>query len=67
MKIQLIRKAPDAGRLKAGEEEKGMTEDKMVGWNHQLKGYEFEQALGDSEGQGSLMCCSPWDCRVENN
>ena len=32
----------------------------MVGWHHQLKGHEFEQALGDGEGQGSLECCSPW-------
>ena len=37
-----------------------MTEDKMVGWHHQLKGHEFEQAPGDGEGQGSLVCCSPW-------
>ena len=37
-----------------------MTEDKMVGWHHQLNGREFEQALGDGEGQGSLVCCSPW-------
>ena len=37
-----------------------MTEDKMVGWHHQLTGHESEQALGDSEGQGSLACCSPW-------
>ena len=37
-----------------------MTEDKMVGWHHQLNGHEFEQALGDGEGQGSLVCCSPW-------
>ena len=40
--------------------EKGTTEDKMVGWYHQLNGHEFEQTLGDSEGQGSLACCSPW-------
>ena len=32
----------------------------MIGWHHQLNGHEFEQTLGDSEGQGSLMCCSPW-------
>ena len=32
----------------------------MVGWHHQLNGYEFKQTLGDSEGQGSLACCSPW-------
>ena len=37
-----------------------MTEDEMVGWHHQLKGHEFEQSLGDSEGQGSLAYCSPW-------
>ena len=36
------------------------TEDEMVGWHHQLDGYEFEQALGDGEGQGSLVSCSPW-------
>ena len=38
-----------------------MTEDEMVGWHHQFNGYEFDQALGNSEGQGSLACCSPWD------
>ena len=37
-----------------------MTEDEMVGWHHRLDGPEFEQAPGDSEGQGSLACCSPW-------
>ena len=37
-----------------------MTEDEMVGWYHQLNGHEFEQALGDGERQGSLVCCSPW-------
>ena len=42
------------------QEEKGMTEDAMVGWHHQLNGHEFEQALGVGEGQGSLACCSPW-------
>ena len=36
----------------------------MVGWHHQLNGHEFEQTLGDSEGQGSLLCYSPWDHRV---
>ena len=40
-----------------------MTEDEMVGWHHQLKGHEFEQTLGDSEGQGSPTSCSPWDCK----
>ena len=42
------------------QEEKGMTEDEMVGWHHQLNGHEFEQAPGNGEGQGSLVCCSPW-------
>ena len=37
-----------------------MTEDKMVGWHHCLNGHEFQQTLGDGEGQGSLACCSPW-------
>ena len=42
------------------QEEKGMKEDKMVGWHHQFNGHEFEQALGLSEGQGRLACCSLW-------
>ena len=37
-----------------------MTEDEMVGWHHRLDGHEFEQTQGDSEGQGSLVCCSLW-------
>ena len=37
-----------------------MTEDEKVGWHHRLDGHEFEQAPGDSEGQESLACCSPW-------
>ena len=40
---------------------KGTTEDEMVGWHHQLNGHEFEQASGDGEGQGNLVCCSQWD------
>ena len=39
--------------------EKGITEDEIVGWHHRLNGHEFEQALGDGDGQGSLVCCSP--------
>ena len=42
------------------QEEKGTTEDEMVGWHHRLNGYKFEQALGVGDGQGSLACCSPW-------
>ena len=37
-----------------------MTEDEMVGWHHRLDGLEFEQALGVGDGQGGLVCCSPW-------
>ena len=37
-----------------------MTEDEMVGWHHQLDGHEFEQAPGVGDGQGILLCCSPW-------
>ena len=44
-------------------QEKGVTEDEMVGWHHRLNGHEFEQTSGDSEGQGSLACCSPWGCK----
>ena len=45
------------------QKEKGVTEDEMVGWHHRLNGHEFEQTPGDSEGQGSLACCSPWGCK----
>ena len=55
----LMRKDPDAEK-DWRQEEKGATEDEMVGWHLQLNGHEFEQAPGDSEGQGSLVCCSQW-------
>ena len=42
-----------------------MIDDKLVGWHHRFNGHEFEQTLGDVEGQGSLAFYSPWDCRVE--
>ena len=58
-KSWLIGKDPDAGE-DWGQEEKGMTEDEMVEWHHWFDGYEFEQTLGDCEGQGSLVCCSQW-------
>ena len=47
-------------------QEKGITEEKMVGWHHWLSGCEFEQALEDGEGQGSLVCCRPWCCKESN-
>ena len=55
----LIGKDPDAG-IDWRQEEKGVTEDEMVGWHHRLDGCEFEQALGVGDGQGGLVCCSPW-------
>ena len=54
-----IRKDPDAGK-EWRQEKTGMTEYEMVGWHQWLNGYEFEQALGDGERQGSLTCCSSW-------
>ena len=53
---------PDAGKDRR-QKEKGTTEDKMIGWHHRLNGHEFEQVVGDGEGQGSLVCCSPWGHR----
>ena len=58
-KSRLIRKDPDAGKDRR-QEKKGTTEDEMVGWHHQLNRHEFEQASGDGEGQGSLVCRSLW-------
>ena len=55
----LFGKDPDAGKDRR-QEEKGTTEDEMVGWHHRLNGHEFERALGVGDGQGSLACCSPW-------
>ena len=62
VKSWLIRKAPDAGK-DWRREEKGTTEDEMVGWHHWLDGHEFEQALRVGDGQGSLECFSPWGCK----
>ena len=59
MKSWLIRKDPDAGK-DWRQEEKGMTEDEIVGWHHRLNGHEFDQTPGAGDGQGSLVCCSPW-------
>ena len=55
----LTGKDPDSGK-DWGQEEKRTTEDEIVRWHHRLNGHEFEQAPGDSEGQGNLACCSPW-------
>ena len=62
VKSWFIGNDPDAGR-DWGQEEKGTTEDEMVGWYHWLDEYRFEQAPGVDDGQGSLACCSPWSCK----
>ena len=58
-KSWLIWKVPDSGK-DWGQDKKGMTEDAMVGWHHQLNGHEFEKTLGFGDGQGGLACCGPW-------
>ena len=63
---RFIRKDPDDGK-DWRQEEKRTTEDEMVGWCHWLLGHEFEQALGDGEGQRRLACCSPWSQRIGHN
>ena len=62
-KSWLFGKDSDAGR-DWGQEEKGMTEDEMAGCHHWLDGREFEWTLGDGDGQGGLVCCDSWGCRV---
>ena len=62
VKNWLVRKNSDAGK-DWRKEEKGMTEDEMVGWPHWFNGLEYEQTQGDSEEQGSLGCCSSWGCK----
>ena len=59
VKSRLTGKNPGAGK-NWRQEEKGMTEDEMVGWHHWLNGHEFEQTPGDSEGQENLAHCSSW-------
>ena len=58
-KVQLFGKDPDAGK-DWRQRRRGTPEDEMVGWHHWLNGHEFEQTLGDSGAQKSLLCCSPW-------
>ena len=57
-----IGKDPDAGKDRR-QKEKRAAEDTVVREHHQLNGHQFEQTLGDSEGQGGLACCSPWGCK----
>ena len=61
-KTWLIGKDPYAGK-DWRQEKKGTTEDEMVRWHNQFNGHEFEQAPGVGDGQGSLVCCSPWGCK----
>ena len=66
----LTKRVDSLEKTQAGKDwrqEKEMTEDEMVGWHHWLDGHESEQAPGDGEGQGSLVCCSPWGHRVGHN
>ena len=62
VKRWLIGKDPDAGKDWRQKEE-GVAEDEMIRWHHWLNGHEFEQTPGESGGQGSLVCCSPWGCK----
>ena len=66
VKSWLIGKDPDAGK-DWRQEEKGTTEDKVVGWYYWLDGHEFKQAPSVGDGQGSLACCTPWGLRVRHN
>ena len=59
----LMRRADSLEDPNAGQKEKGMIEDEMVGCHHQVNGYEFEQTLGVGDGQEGLACCSPWGCK----
>ena len=61
-KSWLIGKDSDAGRV-WGQEEKGMTEDEMAGWHHQLDGRESQWTPGVGDGQGGLACCDSWGCK----
>ena len=62
-KSWLIWKAPDAGK-DWGQEEKGTKEDEMVGWHHRYNGHDFGWTPGVGDGQGGLVCCGSWGCRV---
>ena len=65
-KSWLVGKDFDAGR-DSGQEEKGTTEDEMAGWHHWLDGHESEWTLGVGDGQGGLVCCNSWGCRVRHH
>ena len=62
VKSWLTWKDPDAGK-DWGQEEKGTTEDEIVGWHHQLNGHGYKWTPGDGDGQGGLACCGSWGCK----
>ena len=62
VKNWLLGKDPDAGK-DLRQEDNWKTENEMVEWHHRLDGHEFELVLGVSDELGSLVCCSPWDCK----
>ena len=66
VKSWLIGKDPDAGKY-WGQEEKGTTEDENVGWHHQVNGHGFGWTPGICDGQGGLVCCGSWRCRVRHD
>ena len=66
MKSWLTGKDPNAGK-DWRQEEKGETDDKMIGWHHQLNEHEFEKSLGDIEGKRNLVCYSPWGSKESDN
>ena len=66
VKSQFAEKDRDAGK-DWGQEEKEATDNEMAGWHHQLNGHVFQQTPGDSEGEGSLVCCSPWGQKVRHD
>ena len=66
VKIWLIGKDPDAGKV-LGQEEKGTTEDDIVGWHHWRDGHEFGWTLGVGDGQGGLACCGSWGCKESDS
>ena len=59
---RLIGKVPDAGKDQE-QKEKRASEDEIAGWHHQCSEREFGQTPGDGEGQGGLVCCTPWGCK----
>ena len=58
-----LEKTLNLGKIE-GSRRRGVTEDEMIGWHHWFNWHEFEQTLGESDGKGSLACCSPWGHRV---